>query len=312
MTLTACACCGAEAPSPCFTATAQSGERFDFLQCKRCGTVCHAVPPDGETLARAYGAEYYGGTRRKFIGPIASLVEYFQGGRARLVSRHIPAGRRVLDVGCGNGGYLAQMAGRGFAAEGTEWTAESASRVAEGISVHVGDLTTMNLPGSYEAISAWHVFEHLADPGATLDKMRELLSPTGRLFLSMPNQASWQARLFGPHWFHLDPPRHLYNFGRAGLKGMLERHGFEVLESHTWSLEQNPYGWIQSALNAAGRPREEAYSVLKGTANVSMPRRGANIAAVALLAGPALLASLLESCCGAGGTMTFVARAKLR
>src|SRR5690606_6712860 len=131
-----------------------------------------------EQLMPFYASEYYGKTRRKFVGPVGDLIEYFQSGRARHVAAELPQGARILDVGCGNGGFLIRMAERGFLAEGTEWTHKSAARIPqdERLKVHVGDLLDLDLEeGAYDAVSLWHVFEHLAAPAETLAEIHRLL-----------------------------------------------------------------------------------------------------------------------------------------
>lgn len=265
--------------------------------------------PSPDVLAKYYATEYYGASPKKFIGPIARLVAWFQGGRARMVARAIPAGGRVLDIGCGNGGFLSQMQARGFTVEGTEWTRDSAARVPDGITVHVGDLLELNLPlGRYDAITLWHVFEHLAQPEETLRRIHGLLKPGGVLFLSMPNHESWQAALCGAGWFHLDPPRHLHGFGVRSLGRLLRRCEFRVQRSHTWSMEQNPYGVIQGVLNNFCTPRDRAYAVLKGTSRAPLGQRLLDLFLVGMLTPAALLFSVLESMGGRGGTMMVVAR----
>ena len=67
--------------------------------------------------------------------------------------------------------------------------------------------------------------------------------------MSMPNAESAQAQRYGTHWFHHDPPRHLFGFGPHSLTHLLEDAGFRVENISTWSLEQNPFGEIQSTLN---------------------------------------------------------------
>jgi len=288
----------------------EGDDRFRLARCAGCGVYTLVPMPTPGQLSRYYAEEYYGATRRKFVGPLADLVEWFQQGRARMVSARLAPDARVLDVGCGNGGFLLGMKARGFRAEGTEWTPESARRIpAEaGIPVHVGDLLEIDLAeGSFDAITLWHVFEHLAQPAETLEKIHRLLKPGGLLFLSMPNHESWQAERHGRHWFHLDPPRHLHGFGVRSLEGLLSSREFSVLHRHTWSLEQNPYGWLQSFLNASGFPRDRAYAALKGTAHNSGTRL-LDLALVFLLAGPSVVLSVIESLAGRGGTMTFVAR----
>ena len=227
-----------------------------------------------------------------------------------MAAKWLPSGGRILDIGCGNGGFLMRMQAMGFAVEGTEWTQPSAARVpaSTGIPVHVGDLLSLDLPRqSFDLITLWHVFEHLRNPPQTLERIRELLKPGGTLIMSMPNAESWQARMFGTSWFHHDPPRHLFGFGRASLVRLLNSCGFVEREFHCYSMEQNPYGFIQSALNACGWPRDRAYTTLKGLGKVSGGTRLVDLSMVALLAGPAVALSVVEDACRRGATMTVVA-----
>jgi SAM-dependent methyltransferase len=280
-----------------------------MVRCTGCGVLSlHPLPTDGE-LGPFYAAEYYGSDRKKFIGPVARFVGYFQRGRARMVSSRVPKGGKVLDIGCGNGGFLAQMKELGYQVEGTEWTRASASRVPAGIPVHVGDLLSLKLPeASDDAISMWHVLEHVRDPHATISRIQRLLKPGGHLFLALPNAESRQADKFGQAWFHHDPPRHLYGFGPNSLGMLLKQAGFTLERVSTSSLEQNPYGFIQSFLNARGYPRDRAYGVLKRTSRERAGTRFGDLVRVALLTPPALLVSTIESMRGRGATMTLIAR----
>jgi hypothetical protein len=69
------------------------------------------------------------------------------------------------------------------------------------------------------------------------------------LIAAVPNAASLQARVFGPSWFHLDVPRHLFHFTPSALERLLENCGLRVV--HRWNLEWefDLFGWMQSALN---------------------------------------------------------------
>lgn len=302
--------CGSAVVKPGARITLDAGESFRLMQCGGCGVGWLDPIPTDARLAQAYDADYYGQPRRKFVGPIAGGVAWFQAGRARSVARHLVKDARILDVGCGNGGFLARMKALGYVVTGTEWTEQSARRVdpSLGVPIHSGELLHLRLPGrSFDAITLWHVFEHLRDPLATLREIRRLLSDDGLLFLSLPNFESWQAKIFGGNWFHLDPPRHLYHFGPRSLGQLLGQTGFRVEHLSTFSMEQNPYGFMQSTLNALGLPRDQAYHVLKGGKS-SMGVKVGSIAALAALAGPAFTESLAASAFGRGATMTLRAR----
>lgn len=283
-----------------------------WCRCTGCGVYTYIPAPSPTVVRAAYAAEYYGRDRRKFVGPVAAAVGWFQQGRARLVARHLGRGSaRLLDIGAGNGGFAHQMLALGHRVEATEWTAESAARIppAPGLAVHVGDLAELQLPqGAYDAITLWHVFEHLADPDSTMARLYSLLRPGGWLFLAMPNHESPQARRHGRHWFHLDPPRHLFGWGPRSLEVLLRRHGLRRKSLSTWSLEQNPYGEVQSLLNAAGFRRDAAYEALKGTSRAGIAERAGHMALAAVLAPWGLASSTIESAMGRGATFTMVAR----
>lgn len=268
-------------------------------------------PPSDAQLAAAYASDYYGASRRKFIWPISSMVGVFQSRRARMAAKWLPKGGRILDIGCGNGGFLLQMKSLGFTVEGTEWSAQSAARVPHetGITVHVGDLLSLDLPrNSFDLITLWHVFEHLRDPRKVMERIDELLSPVGTLILSLPNADSWQAHSFRTHWFHHDPPRHLFAFGRNALTKLLEFSGFDVVAFHSFSMEQNPYGFIQSVLNGWGFPRDRAYTTLKGLSRQALGTRLMDLAMVGVLTPVAIVHSIAEAAAGRGATITVVAQ----
>lgn len=269
--------------------------------------------PTAEELARAYAPSYYGATRRKFVGPVARTIGWFQEGRARTVLGLLgrSGAGAVLDVGCGNGDFLRSLARRGVRVVGTELSAESARRASpEGdLDVRVGELHRIaDLPGAgFAAVTLWHVLEHVPEPLETLCAARRLLAPGGWLVVSLPNAESWQARVFGRHWFHADPPRHLWHFSPRTLRRLCRRAGFTAVREDHFSMEQNPYGWLQSALNACGFEADRLYDTLKRTRPAGVATL-ADVALGALLAAPALAASVLESAAGAGGTFTLVAR----
>jgi len=61
----------------------------------------------------------------------------------------------------------------------------------------------------YDVITLWQVMEHLPDPWSTLKAAVEKLLPGGILVISAPNPASFQFRVLGRFWTHVDAPRHL-------------------------------------------------------------------------------------------------------
>lgn len=308
--------CGGTALGPSACATARGDERFQLRPCLRCRRLVLDPRPDDAALAAAYDRAYYGIGARKFLKPIESGLDLFRGGRARRLDARVPevAGRRrrALDIGCGDGEFLAQLAARGWDCHGSELSPLTGQRAAgrTGLAIRTGVLPADAFaPASLDAVSIWHVLEHLRDPDRVLAHCARWLAPGGLLLLAVPNVASWQARAFSGHWFHLDPPFHLFHFDASSLTRTLFDAGFDVEAVDHFCWQYNPYGVLQSLLNALGFPRDDLYGVLKGNDTAwGSPSRLAQTILAACALPSAVVWSLLEAVAGAGGTIDVRAR----
>lgn len=145
---------------------------------------------------------------------------------------------QALELGCSHGAFLQQLRERGWDCVGVEPAAEIARQAAErGFDVRVGSLESAVednrqtfAPGTFDAVFAWMVVEHLHDPVATLRLARELLKPGGTLSFSVPNFGCWERRAFGRFWYALQLPTHLQHFTAASLRRLLEVSSFELVE----------------------------------------------------------------------------------
>jgi 2-polyprenyl-3-methyl-5-hydroxy-6-metoxy-1,4-benzoquinol methylase len=221
--------------------------------------------PGPEEVRAFYPGEYYGEPGTKFQPLVERLVRLVGERHISFLSRGLEPGARILDVGCGRGVILGALADRGFEVHGVEVSATAARgadpraeiRIAPGLAdAGYGEST-------FDEVVIWHVLEHLDDPRGTLEEVRRVLRPGSRLIVAVPNFSSLQARWAGSAWFHLDLPRHLHHFPLQTLSELLRTTGFEVETVHHFSLRQNPFGWIQSALNRFPRlPRNGLYALL--------------------------------------------------
>ena len=303
--------CGCETARNVFEVNTCYRETFSFVQCDGCCVYSLFPAPDDATLMRYYNKEYYGNSPLKFAGPIAPVINIFQTERAKRVASLVRRGGRILDIGCGNGGFLKEMKRLGYNVEGTELNELSASRVSKEakVQIHIGDTLSLGLSErSYDAVTLWHVIEHVRNPFEVLRKINFLLKDTGILFLSLPNQESWQGKVFGKDWFHIDPPRHLFGFGIMSITRLLEKCGFVVEHVNTFSLEYNPFGFMQSLLNWLGFPRDRAYESLKLSNSKSKRTKITDILFLCMLIFPAINFELFASCYAAGATMNVMAR----
>jgi 2-polyprenyl-3-methyl-5-hydroxy-6-metoxy-1,4-benzoquinol methylase len=93
---------------------------------------------------------------------------------------------------------LRQFQKRGWEAEGTEFSAQSAAHARQllGVPIHAGDLASANFPKAhFDAVILWHVLEHVPSPAATIREVERILRPGGIFLVGVPNFGSWEARL---------------------------------------------------------------------------------------------------------------------
>jgi len=308
-----CGYCGQENSRFCYSVRSVYGEVFSIRRCLGCGAFFLTPRPSAEQLGRYYEQEYYGTGSGKFSPAVEKVLDFFRRRRTCLVERFVRSPGRILDVGCGNGRFLGYLIEKGWEGYGVELAGKAAERAASiaGIRFKIGTLEDGDFPeGYFDAVSLWHVFEHLPAPRETLRIIHSILKPGGFLFVSMPNIRSWQGRLFKGNWLHLDPPRHLVFFSPEDLRKNLAQAGFRLCRKTTFSLEQNVFGIQQSLLNCLCRRRELLFEFLKGNRSYTadypvLLLRLQQIFAVVSAPFFAVLAGV-ESLFGAGGTMEMV------
>lgn len=191
--------------------------------------------PTAADLATLYSQEYY---ESYADGPGMAAghevaAPYLQARLQRLTDRF--GHGRMIDLGCGQGVFVAYARDRGWNAIGVEtskWAAE-AGRKRHGVQIFDEPLEACPIPsGSIDVIHANHVLEHLADPVATMAVAHSLLKPGGLLVAEVPQE------LFVPladvitrrlRRGEQEPPNyHLVFFSRRGLALGARRAGLEV------------------------------------------------------------------------------------
>lgn len=298
-------------------------ERFEvgdvespLVACRTCGTLRYEPALSLDQIVGFYPRQYYGSEGRKFEPVVEWVVRKLAARQARAVARTVPRGGRVLDIGCGRGTLLSALARGGYEPHGFELSPQAAlgvdPRIALRFGAHVRDAEYA--AESFDACVLWHVLEHLPDPRGTIAECARILKPGGTLIVAVPNFSSWQARWAGDAWFHLDAPRHLFHFPLAALQQLVTGCGLTCLEAHHFSLRQNPFGWLQSALNKfSALPRNSLYCLLHRhplptarslTAWDRLFLRGVYFAGMPI----ALALSVIEALAGRGGTVHIVAR----
>lgn len=235
-----CPVCGGAASRPLFGRRTQSesdvdaesfvpsSDRFGRTagQAVRCGSCGHGslrTPPAEAMLHAAYEDAEDPLSLEEEAGQVATSDRDLA-----LIERTVSPGR-LVDVGCWTGSFLVAAARRGWTAEGIEPSAWASRRAAaRGCTVHQTTFDEHQLEaGGYRALVICDVLEHLADPGAALDRIRDALEPGGVMFATVPDAGSRIARVLGSRWWSV-LPMHVQYFSRHSMGELLTRHGLDV------------------------------------------------------------------------------------
>jgi SAM-dependent methyltransferase len=142
-----------------------------------------------------------------------------------LIAR-VPRTTHVVDVGCGNGGFVRACLDRGIDAIGVEACAESVA-VAARAGIRVIEAAGEDLPfndGALDVVRLKEVLEHVQAPLALAREMRRVLRPRGVFIAYVPTQ--WSQLYPFPANFY-DDYTHVRAFSRVGLARLFEDAGFE-------------------------------------------------------------------------------------
>lgn len=171
--------------------------------------------------------------------------------------RYLPRqakGKRLLDVGCGDGEFLENAKSAGWDVLGLEPDPKAAAAARKrGLEVRVGTIDMLEKETAcFDAITLSHVIEHVHAPLEVMKRVHRLLKPGGIVYIETPNIESSGARVFGKNWRGLETPRHLVLFNVGSLQKLLDQAGFRLITLKR-RADVKPWMYLSSLRMQQGR-----------------------------------------------------------
>lgn len=148
--------------------------------------------------------------------------------KVSLLEAHQPNQGKLLDLGCGTGDFLQIANQRGWETTGVEPN-EKAKQIAASKGASFLSATSEAADQSFDAITLWHVLEHLPNLESQIKELHRLLHSKGTLIIAVPNFKSFDAKHYKEFWAAYDVPRHLWHFSASSIQRLVEREGMEVV-----------------------------------------------------------------------------------
>ena len=242
-----------------------TGEAFDVCQCAGCGFLFTQGVPDEAEIGRYYESPEYVShtdTRKGVAYHLYHYVRRFMLHRKAALIKHgcgLSRGR-LLDVGTGTGYFAHYMQEKGWKVSAIEKSPQARVFAKEHFQLDVDAPEALDAyaPGSFDAITLWHVMEHLQHLNETWDRLSQLLHDRGILVVAVPNPSSFDAKHYQASWAAYDVPRHLWHFTPSVMQQFGMKHGFKLTAYHPMPFDAFYVSWLSE------KCRKSTYPFVRG------------------------------------------------
>lgn len=212
-----------------------SGEEFEIWECKNCTQRFTQNVPGKENIGKYYQSQNYISHSDTSEGLVNNLYHKVRKHtliqKRKLIKKTTGKDQgNILDVGAGTGAFLNTMKNANWNVTGIEPDEIARGKAKELYGINLEESQKIDsLPSqSFDAITLWHVLEHVHDLHKYVEQLKNLLFPGGKIFIAVPNYTSYDARFYKQFWAAYDVPRHLYHFSPKAIKNLLNSHGLKV------------------------------------------------------------------------------------
>lgn len=222
-----------------------TGETFSLSVCAQCGVLLTNPRPSAGEIGRYYDFRDYISHSDDATGIINRLYQlarrWTTSRKISLINSNKTGGQQaysLLDYGCGTGYFLNEAKKQGWNVSGVEVN-QTAREAAQ---ARVGNAISESLslvPGSplFEAITLWHVLEHVHELDDTVNGLIKRLKPGGTMYIAVPNPNSADAQWYTEAWAAFDVPRHLYHFPPSAIQALMDRHKMRIVKQIAQPLD---------------------------------------------------------------------------
>lgn len=212
-----------------------SNEKFSIWHCANCTIRFTQDVADQSGIGKYYQSDNYishSDTKTGFVNSLYHSIRKFTLNLKKLLVQNqtqLKSGT-ILDIGCGTGAFLNTMKETGWKITGLEpdETAIKKAKLLYQIQPQSPSELFNLSDQQFDAVTMWHVLEHVHQLNEYLFQLRKILKDNGTLIIAVPNYTSFDAQFYKETWAAYDVPRHLYHFSPKSMEMLVKRYGMKV------------------------------------------------------------------------------------
>lgn len=233
-----CPVCNSSEINPLLTVIdhSVSNQAFVIWQCSQCTLRFTQDVPDEASIGAYYQSENYISHTNTDKGLINRLYKKVRNHtlnqKAELVISNTKPKGNLLDLGAGIGAFLHTMKEKGWEVTGIEPDSGARQQALQLFDLSLQETRVLNdlPPESFDAITLWHVLEHVHQLHAYIEQLKKLLKKDGKIFIAVPNYNAVDSSVYKLYWAAYDVPRHLYHFNPRSMNILMEKHRLKIID----------------------------------------------------------------------------------
>jgi 2-polyprenyl-3-methyl-5-hydroxy-6-metoxy-1,4-benzoquinol methylase len=212
-----------------------SNEIFEIFKCVDCTLAFTQNIPVQSKIGKYYQSANYishSDTKQGIVSKIYHAVRNITlVSKKNIVKKYTKKQTgNLLDVGAGTGAFVNAMQLANWQVTGLEPDEIAIANAKNKYEIELQNpenLFNQN-PANFDAVTLWHVLEHIHTLPQYLQQFHTILKQDGKLFIAVPNYTSFDADYYQEFWAAYDVPRHLYHFSPKSMEILANKFNFKI------------------------------------------------------------------------------------
>jgi 2-polyprenyl-3-methyl-5-hydroxy-6-metoxy-1,4-benzoquinol methylase len=210
---------------------------FSIWQCSDCTCRFTQNAPNIEVIDAYYQSSAYvshSDTKKGLINKLYHSVRNYTVEQKKRLIEKVSNKKNgfLLDVGAGTGAFASVMQKAGWHVTGLEpdTTARENALRNHQLQLRTPDTLFSFSIKQFDAITLWHVLEHVHELHKYIETFQRILKDDGTLIIAVPNYTSSDAVSYKEFWAAYDVPRHLYHFSPTSMQQLMKQYNFQIVQ----------------------------------------------------------------------------------